>query len=228
MIQSKLDRISDTAQKWCVYKTSHPTGFYYYGKGRTAKVLSGHYKGSGVKLNAAWKFGGYPKEEWAAVVLNTFPSVIRTDGKDEGEIAAFAAEKEIVTFEMLCDPFCLNSMAGGNGGWKWKTLSSSSLQKRGRAISKALKGKKRGPQRKETVEKRARTLRALPETSKMRSGHNRKNLIVDGVRFNSVAEALEQYGYKTLRTCAKHHKVETDSHYITTVIDKVVRTPKND
>lgn len=161
----------DPSRKWCVYKTTHPAGFYYIGKGVTARVENGSYKGSGTKLKAAY-IAGYPSIEWTSVVLETFPSIIdpKTD-KDIGERIAYNREKEIVTFETLCDPFCMNSMAGGVGGWKWKRLSAEKVKSRSKAISIAMTGKKRGPQSKSTIEKRRETLLKPEIASKL--GHSK-------------------------------------------------------
>lgn len=129
MAKLKSDRISDQA-KWCVYKTTHPTGFYYIGKGQTAKVLSGEYKGSGTRLKAAWLFGGKPREEWTSIVIETF------DCEDE----AFNLEKSLVTFELLCDPFCMNSITGG-AGMRWSRLSADTIARAKKKQSDARKGK---------------------------------------------------------------------------------------
>jgi hypothetical protein len=125
--------------KWCVYKCVHPRGFYYWGKGITQAVMKGSYKGSGTKLYAAWELGGYPKSEWTATVIETFPvEPLNDKGKDPGEAKAYAREKEIITFEMLSDPFCLNDTSGGVGGWKWRKLTKTSIKKRKDAIKAAM------------------------------------------------------------------------------------------
>ena len=122
--------------KWCVYLCVHPIGFYYYGKGITSNVLSGAYKGSGTSLRAAWEW--YPKDEWYAHVLETFPELpLNENKKDPGELAAYTREKEIVTFDMLCDPFCLNDVPGGKGGWSWGRLSARVVDRRKKAVAKS-------------------------------------------------------------------------------------------
>jgi hypothetical protein len=130
--------------KFCVYKTTHPTGFYYFGKGITKKVILGTYKGSGIKLKLCW-LNNYPYEEWTSEVLATF-------GDDK---TAYRYEAAIITYEILADPYCLNVAKGGHGGWTYKSSLKRSLN-----ISKALKGKKRGPQKKSTIDKRTKTLRS--------------------------------------------------------------------
>jgi hypothetical protein len=126
----------DHNDKWCVYLCVHPIGFYYYGKGITANVLSGAYKGSGTSLRAAWEW--YPKDEWYAHVLQTFPELpLNENNKDPGELEAYTREKEIVTFDMLCDPFCLNDVPGGKGGWSWGRLSARVVDRRKKAVAKS-------------------------------------------------------------------------------------------
>lgn len=100
--------------KFCTYITRHPLGFYYIGKGQTELVLKGKYKGSGLRLLAAIALAGdkYAKETWTSTVLETFPSDIQ-NGKDLGEVAAYAREKELVTISTISDPFCLNDNLGG-------------------------------------------------------------------------------------------------------------------
>lgn len=140
MIQLRPDMSTpiDPRHKWCTYISRHPKGFYYIGKGLTKSVLAGTYKGSGTSLVAAWEFGGLPKNEWTAEVTATFPEEplqqIKNQWKDPGELKAYAHEKELITFEMLCDPFCLNDVPGGKGGFKWGKVSKRALNKRKKAV----------------------------------------------------------------------------------------------
>lgn len=131
----------DVNHKWCVYKTTHPDGFYYFGKGLTKAVAAGTYKGSGTSLLAAWEVGGKPKHEWTSVILETFPAeplvLHGKHMKDPGELKAYAREKELITFEMLCDPFCLNDVPGGKGGFNWGRVSKRALAKRRKSVKAA-------------------------------------------------------------------------------------------
>jgi len=130
--------------KFCVYKTTHPTGFYYVGKGITERVKKGHYKGSGVKLKAAFQ-AGYPFDEWTSTILHTF----------DDEDAAFAKEREIVNWDLLMDPYCLNTHIGGRG-WKYGRLTEAQLRKRSAKISAALKGQKRTKEQRAAIAQRQR------------------------------------------------------------------------
>ena len=126
----------DLNDKWCVYLTTHPKGFYYYGKGITQAVHRGAYKGSGTSLHASWVW--YPKDEWSSVVLETFPSEpLDNQNKDPGEAKAYSREAEIVNFDMLCDPFCMNDVPGGKGGRSWGRISARALEKRKQAVAKS-------------------------------------------------------------------------------------------
>ena len=98
---------------WCTYRTAHPSGLFYHGKGRTALVLAGKYNGSGVRFNLALTWEGYEPQTWTTTVLATYAT------EDE----AYQAEEELVCHESLANPFCLNMMAGGRKG-KYKTPST--------------------------------------------------------------------------------------------------------
>jgi hypothetical protein len=100
-------------QAWCTYRTSHPSGHFYHGKGKTALVSGGKYKGSGVRFNLAIRWNGYEWDTWETVVLEMF------DTEDE----AYIAEEKLVTHESLANPYCMNMMQGGRRG-KYKTPSS--------------------------------------------------------------------------------------------------------
>ena len=95
---------------YCLYRTSHPSGFRYEGKGITAKVRSGAYRGSGVRFKLALTLPAFSKETWTTQILATY----------ESEEEAFAAEAALVTLESLADPFSLNLHVGGSNG-KYQT-----------------------------------------------------------------------------------------------------------
>jgi hypothetical protein len=98
---------------WCVYRTVHASGLYYEGKGKTEKVLSGEYKGSGIRFKLALEMPEYAWDTWTATVLETFAT----------EAEAYDREAEIVTHASLMDPLRLNMTAGGQKG-KFKTHST--------------------------------------------------------------------------------------------------------
>jgi hypothetical protein len=88
---------------YCLYKTSHPSGKFYVGKGLTASVVGGKYKGSGVLLGKYFK--KYPKQEWLTEVLSVY----------EDELLAYAAEETYVNEDLLLNENCLNLVPGGHG-----------------------------------------------------------------------------------------------------------------
>jgi len=112
--------------KYCTYITTHPTGFKYSGKGITAKVAEGKYKGSGVKFHLALTWPGFGWDTWTTTILKTF----------ESEELAYAAEELLVPVESLACPFVLNMVAGGRRG---KYKNHSSLLKTFRAAEKKVK-----------------------------------------------------------------------------------------
>lgn len=127
----------DLSKPWCVYRTSHLSGHFYQGKGRTALVLEGKYTGSGVRYNLALLWAGHGPGTWLTEVLATF------DTEDE----AYLAEEALVTHESLANPFCMNMMQGGRKG-KYKTPSTLLRRyrmeaKRARAAALKLKRKER-------------------------------------------------------------------------------------
>ena len=93
----------DLTQPYCTYRTTHPAGFIYEGKGITSKVASGAYQGSGIRFKLALGLPGYESDKWTTVILETFDT----------EEAAYQAEAVLVPIESLADPFRLNMNAGG-------------------------------------------------------------------------------------------------------------------
>jgi hypothetical protein len=114
-------------EPWCIYRTAHPSGHFYQGKGMTAKIMAGKYTGSGIRYNLSLTWPGYEPETWLTHVIATFAT--------EGE--AYTAEEELVTHESLANPYCLNMMCGGRRG-KYKTPSS--LLRRYRSEVKRARG----------------------------------------------------------------------------------------
>lgn len=145
---------------WCTYRTSHPSGHFYHGKGRTALVLDGKYTGSGVRYNLSLTWIGFEPSTWTTVVLDTFDT----------EEQAYEAEELLVSHDSLANPFCLNMMAGGRKG-KYKTPSSllrrfRSELKRQRAAEKKAKAKEREALAKAKM--RAAVAKAKEKASKSR------------------------------------------------------------
>lgn len=95
---------------WCTYRTTHPSGLLYEGKGQTARVLSGAYKGSGIRFRLALTLPTYEEHTWTTIILEDF------DTEEE----AYLAEEKLVTLESLADPLRLNMHQGGTKG-KYQT-----------------------------------------------------------------------------------------------------------
>ncbi len=149
----------DMNKPWCIYRTSHPSGHYYQGKGKTLLVEAGKYTGSGVRYNLALTWAGHEPSTWTTVVLSTF------DTEDE----AYLAEEALVTHESLADPFCMNMMQGGRKG-KYKTPSTllkrfKADAKRARALAVKLKRKEREVEMKAKAAARLKAAKALARSS---------------------------------------------------------------
>ena len=132
------------ARYYCCYVTTHPSGFYYVGKGITRNVEAGKYKGSGVKLHAA--FLTYPFDEWTSEVLCTF-----AHGQD-GDDAAYAKERELVNWELLADPWCLNTHLGGKGS-KYGQLTSKRLK----IMAETMRGRKFSAEQRRKIQMRLKS-----------------------------------------------------------------------
>ena len=91
---------------WCTYKTFHPSGLYYLGKGKTEAVQAGKYTGSGIRFRLAQTHPEYPPSSWSTCILETFAT----------EEEAYAAEEVLVPLSLLCDPMILNMHQGGLKG----------------------------------------------------------------------------------------------------------------
>lgn len=155
--------------KYCVYKTTHPKGFYYLGKGKSDLVRRGTYKGSGTRLKAAWE-AGYPKSEWTSVILEEF------DTSDE----AFDRERELVTWDQLMDPFCLNTHIGGRG-WRFGRLTSEQLARRSAKLRAASTGRKLTPAAKAKLSAHAKKQDLSLQVEKMRAANTGKKLTPERV-----------------------------------------------
>lgn len=132
--------------KYCTYRSTHSSGFFYEGKGVTEKVRTGKYKGSGVKFNLALTWPGFGWDTWTTVILETFDT----------EEAAYAAEEKLVPVESLANPFRLNMVAGGQRG-KYKNHSQllksirSAEKKEKTALARIKAAQKKSEQRAKTL-----------------------------------------------------------------------------
>lgn len=109
---------------YCTYRSVHSTGFYYLGKGRTARVHSGEYKGSGVRFQLSLSLDIFAYSTWTTEILETFAT----------EAEAYAAEAVLVPIELLSDPYCVNMTAGGQRG---KYQTHGALYKRFQSAKRA-------------------------------------------------------------------------------------------
>lgn len=98
----------DLNKPWCTYRTSHPTGVFYEGKGKTAAVASGAYTGSGIRFKLAQSYSGYEPGTWKTNIIETFAT----------EAEAYAAEADLVPLSELANPLRLNMVAGGDGAMR--------------------------------------------------------------------------------------------------------------
>lgn len=96
-----------TTDTWCVYRTSHPSGFFYIGKSSLRRISSG-YVGSGRRLHCAFLHHEFKPETWKTEVLETFTS----------EDCAYLKEAQLVPLDALANPFCLNDTPGGRGSFR--------------------------------------------------------------------------------------------------------------
>jgi len=143
--------------EYCTYRTEFSNGFYYLGKGRTARVESGQYTGSGVRYKLAlihWADSLKIGEITVTTrVLATYPT----------ESEAYAAEELIVPHSLLSDPYCLNMHQGGLKG-RYQTpsrLLSQYTRERSRGY------RKRSQERVEKIRTEVRELkRALRDSKK--------------------------------------------------------------
>lgn len=123
----------DPSLEWCCYRSQHPSGVYYLGKAKTANVMNGTYKGSGVAFKCSLELQAYEWNTWVTTLLATFST----------EAEAYAYEETLVPHELLLDPLCLNQMAGGQKG-KYKTRGT---------LMKKLNGARRAANKKAKADK---------------------------------------------------------------------------
>jgi hypothetical protein len=123
----------DVSKKYAIYITKHPTGLFYKGKGITANILAGKYKGSGIRLNLSFYLPEYAWETWTTTVVASFD--------DEEE--AYDAEAEYLPAASLFNPLCLNMKAGGRPAWTHGGSGAGALLKKTRAGEKRAREQKR-------------------------------------------------------------------------------------
>jgi len=123
----------DLSLPFCTYRTSHPSGVYYSGKAKTAKVLDGTYKGSGIAFKISLELEEFAWDTWTTVILGTYAN----------EDDAYSAEELLVPHTALLSPLCLNQMQGGKAG-KFKTRGTlyKKINSAKRAASKKAKADK--------------------------------------------------------------------------------------
>ena len=91
---------------YCTYKSTHSSGLFYIGKGKTALVAAGKYKGSGTRFKLALTLPEFAWDTWTTVTLETFTT----------EEEAYAAEAALVPLSLLANPLCVNQQSGGKCG----------------------------------------------------------------------------------------------------------------
>ncbi len=133
---------------YCTYRTTHPSGLMYIGKGITEKVLNGKYKGSGVRFKLAMTHPGYEWDKWLTVVLDMYAT----------EEEAYAAEEALVPLSSLSNPLLLNMTAGGRKG---KYLNHSRLYRKINAEKKAIAKKAKTAKAKQKLDNLKKQLKEL-------------------------------------------------------------------
>ena len=133
----------DQSLPWCTYKTTHISGFYYYGKAKTAKVLDGTYKGSGLRFKLSQHVPGFESSTWTTQLFGTFNT----------ESDAYSAEEILVPIALLADPYCLNMNAGGQVG-KYRNHSSlmKSITSEQKAVNRKIKLDKQRAKKQEQID----------------------------------------------------------------------------
>lgn len=123
------------------YKITRFDGMYYLGMHSTNNLEDGYF-GSGIKIGHSIK--KYGKDKHSIEYLGFYPTLKELK----------AAEKLLVTREILLDQLCMNLMEGGEGGYN---LASTTKEARAKALATARKnnsfGKNKG--RKLSLEGRA-------------------------------------------------------------------------
>lgn len=140
---------------YCTYKTTHISGFYYYGKAKTNNVLDGSYKGSGIRFKICQNIPGFEFNTWTTTILEYFDS----------ENEAYKAEELLVPIALLADPYCMNMNAGGLVG---KYQNHSKLYKMINSEKKAIARKIKADKAKASKLATVNTIKELKQQLKER------------------------------------------------------------
>ena len=128
----------DLSLNWCTYRSTHPSGLFYEGKGKTSKVVAGEYKGSGIRFKLSLDLPEYSWDTWTTDLIETFAT----------EEEAYTAEGLLVPIESLSNPMRLNMTAGGARG---KYLTHGQLYKRQNMAKRAVNRKAKADKAKAKV-----------------------------------------------------------------------------
>lgn len=173
-----------------VYKTTRFDGKFYIGVHSTDDLNDG-YKGSGTHIIHSLKKHGWDKHEREILELC------------ETRDAAFDKEKELVTEDLVHDPLCMNSIAGGrqhgNRVYGVTEETRQKLSEKGKVAHASgkfehLKGK---PQSPSSIEKRV-----AKNTGKKRTPEQLVNLAQgqQGYYTSADPEVLKERGQQAART----------------------------
>lgn len=165
------------------YKTTNNiNGKFYYGVHSTNKLDDG-YIGSGKLLTRAIK--KYGKKSFTREILAIF------DTKEE----AFLIEKTVVTKILVNDKRCYNVKVGGQSGHTTcKTATKNAENDAKNASEKYATQKKIGNDRTE-AQKLSSELHAIRQKGK--TPYNKKEVVLFGVKYASVTEAMKHLGLST-------------------------------
>jgi len=162
------------------YKTTNNVnGKFYYGVHSTNKLEDG-YIGSGKLLMRAVK--KYGKENFKREVLAVF------DTKEE----AFLIEKTVVTKELVNDGDCYNVKIGGQSGHSTFKTAVSRVENsvKEKYVTQKKKAGDRSEAQKLSAERHSIRQKGL-------TPHNKKEIILFGVSYSSVTQAIKEQGLST-------------------------------
>lgn len=159
------------------YKTTNNiNGKYYYGVHSTNKLDDG-YIGSGKLLTRAVR--KYGKENFTKEILAIF------DSKEE----AFLLEKNVVTKDLVDNHECYNVKLGGQSGHT--TFKTAAARAENSVKEKYITQKKKAEERTE-AQRLSSERHAFRQ--KGRLPHNKKEVVLFGVSYKSVTEAMKDQG----------------------------------
>jgi len=159
------------------YKTTNIiNGKFYYGVHSTNKLDDG-YIGSGKLLTKAIK--KYGKENFTREILAIF------DTKEE----AFLIERNIVTKDLVDNRNCYNVKIGGQSGHA--TFKTAAARAKDSVKEKYITQKKKAEERTH-AQKMSSKCHALRQKGK--TPHNKKEVVLFGVSYKSVTEAMMDQG----------------------------------